>query len=149
MYSTAATRLNVEFHSNLCWCHTLADWNGLSLLQWDDAHWSPDHLIQADASGAWGCGAFWQGHWLQWCWPLEWVTHNFMVKGLVPIVLSCAIWGRKLAGSKVFFECDNSSVVAADNRHYAKEQTAMHFLRSLWFFVAHFDIDVKCKHIAG
>jgi len=25
----------------------------------------------------------------------------------------------------------------------------MHLLRSLWFFVAHFDIDIKCKHIAG
>jgi len=126
MYSTAAklrklhfnTGLNVEFRSDLCWWHIfLADWNGLSLLQWDDEHWSPDHLIQTDASGAWGCGAFWQGRWLQWCWSLEWVTHNIMVMELVPIVLSCAIWGRKLAGNKVLFECDNSSVVAAVNKH--------------------------------
>ena len=85
-----------------------------------------DHLIQTDASGAWGCEAFWQGHWLQWCWPLEWVTHNIMVMELVPIDLRCAIWGRKLAGSKVLY---NSSVVAAVNRHYTKEQTAMHLLK--------------------
>ena len=72
-----------------------------------------------------------------------------MVKELVPIVLSCAVWGRKLAGSRVLIECDNSSVVAAVNNHYTRDQIAMHLLRSLWFFVAYFDIDVKCKHIAG
>ena len=49
----------------------------------------------------------------------------------------------------MLIESDNSSVVIAINKHYTKDQTAMHLLRSLWFFVAHFDIDVKCKHIAG
>ena len=68
---------------------------------------------------------------------------------LVPIVLSCGVWGRQLSGSQVLFECDNSSVVDAVNNHYTKEQTAMHLLWSLWFFVAHFDINVRCKHIAG
>jgi len=65
MYLTAAklrklhfnTKLNVKFHLCLCWWHTfLADWNGLSLLWWDDKHWTPDHLIQTDASGVWGYG---------------------------------------------------------------------------------------------
>ena len=158
MYVTAAkvrelhfyTRLNVEFRSDLCWWHTfLTDWNGLSLLRWNDNNWSPSHIIQTDASGSWGCGAFWEGQWLQWCWPPEWAQYNIMIKELVPIVLSCAVWGKQLAGSKVLFECDNSSVVAAVNKQYTREPTAMHLLRGLWFFVAYFDIDVKCKHIAG
>ena len=72
-----------------------------------------------------------------------------MVKELAPIVLSCAVWGRQLAGSQVLIECDNFSVVTAVNKHYAREQKVMHLLRCLWFFVAHFDIDVRCKHIAG
>ena len=72
-----------------------------------------------------------------------------MVKELVPIVLSCAVWGRKLSGSRVLIECDNSSVVAAVNNHYTRDQIAMHLLCSLWFFVAYFDIDFKCKHIVG
>ena len=72
-----------------------------------------------------------------------------MAKELVPIVLSCAVWGKQVAGGRVLIECDNSSVVAAVNKHYAREQKVMHLLRSLWFFVAHFDINVKCKHIAG
>ena len=158
MYATAAklrelhfhTKLNVAFRSDLCWWHTfLTDWNGYSLLRWDDSIWAHNHLIQTDASGAWGCGAFWNGQWFQWRWPPEWAQHHIMVKELVPIVLSCTVWGRELAGNRVLVECDNSSVVIAVNKHYARDQTAMHLLRSLWFFVAHFDIDLKCKHIAG
>ena len=41
--------------------------------------------------------------------------------------------GRRLARSRVLIECDNSSVVAAVNKHYTKEKVAMHLLRSLIF----------------
>jgi len=73
MYAIAAkvreldfyTRLNLEFRLDLCWWHTfLTDWNGLGLLCWNDSTWSPSHTIQTDASGSWGCGAFWDGQWL-------------------------------------------------------------------------------------
>ena len=49
----------------------------------------------------------------------------------------------------MLFECDNSSVVAAINRQYTREPEAMHLLRCLWFFVAYFDLDVRCIHIVG
>ena len=74
MYATAAklkethfyVRLNAELHSDLCWWHTLlTEWNGLSLLHWDDNNWIPNHLIQTDASRAWGYDAFWDGQWLK------------------------------------------------------------------------------------
>ena len=103
MYATAAklknlhyhTRLNLEFCSDLCWWDTfLTEWNGLSLLRWDNKEWTPNHLIQTDASGAWGCGSFWKGQWFQWAWPPEWAHLNITVKELVPIVLSCAVWGK-------------------------------------------------------
>ena len=158
MYATAAklrelhfhTRLNVEFRSDLCWWHTfLTDWNGLSLLRWDDSEWIPNYSIQTDASGVWGCASYWNGQWFQWAWPPEWTHLNIMVKELAPIVLSCAVWGRYLSGRRILFECDNSSVVSAVNKHYTREQNAMHLLRCLWFFVAHFDIDIKCRHIPG
>ena len=74
---------------------------------------------------------------------------NIMVKELIPIVLSCVVWGWQLAGKCMLIECDNSSIVVAVSKQYTKEQAAMHLLQSLCFFVAHFDIDLKCKHIAG
>ena len=78
MYAVAAKlrelhfyiKLNVAFRSDLCWWHTfLTDWNGYSLLRWDNSTWAHDQLMQTDASGAWGCGSFWNGQWIQWCWP--------------------------------------------------------------------------------
>ena len=59
------------------------------------------------------------------------------------------VWGRQWSGKQVLFECDNSSVIAAVNGHYTREPEAMRLLQCLWFFVAYFDIDVICKHIAG
>jgi len=116
-------------------------WNGLSLLRWDDQDWTLNYIIQTDASETWGCGSFWMGNWFQWAWPPEWTDINIMAKELVPIVLSCAVWGKQLAGHRVLFECDNSSVVAAVNRQYMKAPELMQLLRCLRFFVAHFDIE--------
>ena len=107
------------------------------------------YSIQTDASGAWGCGAYFQGHWLQWKWPAQWVPVNIMAKELAPIVLSCCVWGPQLAKHSVLFECDNSSVVAALANGTAKDNVAMHLLRVLWFFVGHYDIELITKHIPG
>ena len=110
------TKLIVQFRSDLCWWHTfLTEWNGISLLRWDDDDWTPEYHVQTDASESWGCDAFWDGRWLQWRWAPEWT-------------LSCAVWRRQLAGNRVLIECDNSSAVARVNKHYTKEQVAMHLL---------------------
>jgi len=133
--------MNLEFRSNLCWWHTfLTDWNGLSLLWWVDSQpLDPDQCFRDLA--------FWSGQWFQWVWPPESVNLNIMAIELAPIVLSCVVWGRQLSGRWILFECDNSSVVSAVNKHYTKEQNAMHLLRCLWFFVTHFDMDARCRHI--
>ena len=73
----------------------------------------PDIYIQTDASGSWSRGSFFLGKWLQWEWPNKWLSSNIMAKELVPIVLSCAVWGPELTKHVVCVQCDNSSVVAA------------------------------------
>lgn len=50
--------------------------------------------FSSDASGSWGCGAVWGQHWLQWQWAGKWSIQHIMVKGLVSIVLACAVWGE-------------------------------------------------------
>ena len=74
---------------------------------------------------------------------------NIMVKELAPIVISCSVWGPQLAKHSVLFECDNSSVVAALSNGTAKDNAVMHLLRVLWFFIAHYDIELIPKHIPG
>ena len=75
MYNAAAkvqemdhyTRLNKDFRSDLYWWHTfVTSWNGISFLRVALADPTPQVTIQTDASGTWGCGAFFEGRWLQW-----------------------------------------------------------------------------------
>ena len=53
------------------------------------------------------------GHWLQWKWPVGLRKETIMAKELVPIVLSCVVWGREMVWKVVLFQCDNIGVVAA------------------------------------
>ena len=156
MYSVAArvqeldyfTHLNKEFKSNLYWWHLFFDkWNGISFLQPQKT--IPMLTIQTDASGAWECAGFFPGKWFQLGWTQEWAPKAIMAKELVPIVISCATWGPLLVRKSVLFQCDNTVVVAAVSKSSAKEPVVMHLLRSMWFFVAHFDISISIEQISG
>jgi predicted ATP-grasp superfamily ATP-dependent carboligase len=72
-----------------------------------------------------------------------------MAKELVLIVISCAVWGPLLSRKSVLFRCDNTGVVAAVKKGSAKEPLVMHLLRTLWFFVAHFDVSINIEHVPG
>ena len=72
-----------------------------------------------------------------------------MVKELVPVVLSCAVWGSLLARQNVLLYCDNLSLVSAINKGSTKASIVMHLLHCLWFFCAYFDITLTASHIPG
>ena len=72
-----------------------------------------------------------------------------MARGLVPIILSCGVWGPYLTRQCILFQCNNYSLVAAINRVSSKHPLVMHLLRCLWLFVALYDIDMVAEHIAG
>ena len=133
----------------LYWWHLfIHHWNSLSLLHQPGNAELPSYCIQRDASGAWECGAIFGKHWLQWPWSEEWSTMGITAKELATIVLCCAIWGPILARCHVLFQCDNNSLVSAINKGYSKDPVIMRLLRSLWFFVAVFDIKICVEHIA-
>ena len=106
------TGQNKDFHFDLTWWHTfLAKWNGISLLCNLLPSKKHDCCIQTDASGSWGCAAFFEGKWLQLPWDKGWAPVGIMAKELAPIVLSIAVWGSKLVKKYVLFQCDNMNVV--------------------------------------
>ena len=110
----------------------------------------PECCIQTDASGTWGCEGIFKQHWLQLSWPTEWSTTGIMAKELVPIFISCSIWGPLLAGHRVLCQCDNQSLVISINKGYSRDPLVMHLLRYLWlFFLAVYDIKVRAEHITG
>ena len=58
-------RLTSEFRSNLaCWATFLGPWNGVKMMSQADAP-LPSIKVTSDASGSWGCGAFWSQSWFQ------------------------------------------------------------------------------------
>ena len=72
-----------------------------------------------------------------------------MTKELLPVVISCAIWGSALYQKSIGVQCDNTGAVSAINKGSSKDKTAMHLLRCLWFFAALFQIRITATHIAG
>ena len=64
-------RLNQEFRSDLLWWKTFAlHWNGAALISDLDLH--QPIIVTSDASGSWGCGAWYD----QWWFQLKWDEHS-------------------------------------------------------------------------
>jgi len=127
-YATAARakllshrpRLTAEFKSDLrWWLLFVTSWNGVSFLHCSQEATFNYHLW-TNASGKWGCGAKFVDQWLQFRWPPEWTPITIMAKELVPIILSCVVWGRRLNRKKVHFFCDNLSLVDSIKKVHPK-----------------------------
>ena len=59
--------LNVGFHSDLAWWQEfITSWNGISFLP--PAQSCPTLEMASDASGSWGCGAWYENSWFQIPW---------------------------------------------------------------------------------
>jgi len=144
------TRLNVAFCSDLLWWYAfLQSWNGLSILHHPALPVLPDFLAYTDALGVWGCAVVFDSQWLQCQWPLELLDTGIMAKELILILFTCIVWGAQLSQHHINFQCDNASLVMAINKGSSKDKLVMHLLQCLWFFVAHFDIQVTATHLPG
>ena len=149
-------RLNLSFRSDILWWDTFAaSWNGVSLLKptaEECVH------VWTDASGAFGCGAFVPASqdWFQFKWPDSYLAEgvqlkeeSIALKELLPIVMSCAIWGRDWASRTATMHCDNLGVVSLVNSGYSRVPQIMHLLRCLFFIRARFQLDVWAVHVPG
>ena len=143
-------RLSRESQADIEWWNTfISSWNGSSILRPVGGQ-NPDVEVWSDASGGWGCGAYWRTRWFQ----LPWLTvpiasHGIAAKELLSIVLAAAIWGHEWRGRTVRFRCDNYAAVAAVNNLSAREHLLCHHLRSLFFISARFDIDIIALYTPG
>ena len=85
-------------------------------------------VVTLDASGNWGCAYTSTGEWFMLQWPL---------------------WGRRWLGGSVVCRCNNAAVVAILKSGWCKDELAMHLLRSLFFWLAMFQVLVVAEHITG
>ena len=68
----------------------------------DDKKACPDMVLTSDASGAWGCGAFWHSYWFQFQWSDSTREFHITVKELLPIVFATAVWGQHWENKNLF-----------------------------------------------
>ncbi len=147
-------RLNTGFRADLAWWREFTqEWNGTSFIS-TPAHY-PAAEITSDASGSWGCGAWYGESWFQIQWDSRSQDLPIACKELIPIVVACATWGKAWRGSRVICHCDNQVVVACLRSRTSKHAGLMHLLRCLVFIEAHFDchlcptyISTKDNHLA-
>ena len=144
-------RLNKEFRADVEWWHLfLSDWNGVSMLRKVQME-SPDAEFWSDASGSWGCGAFWSSQWLQ----MQWIpgsvlsTASIATKEFFPILLAGIMWGEAWHGCTIRCNCDNEAVVHIINGRYARDPLLAHMLRCLFFICAHHQWSLVARHTPG
>ena len=142
-------RLNIEARSDiLWWAQFITHWNGLSMMQ-KARRSNPDVILTSDASGSWGCGAFYADSWFQLQWPAALLDSHITVKELLPIVIAAGIWGAQWANKFVLCRCDNEAVVHIINTGTSKDPTVMCLMRCLYFITAKFDMTLSAVHLAG
>ncbi len=143
-------RLNANFKSDLAWWTLfLHSWNGSAMMSSSQPP-SPSAVVTSDASGCWGCGAYWHSQWFQLAWPdARSAELSIMAKELVPIVMAAAVWGHEWRHCVVLCRCDNSAVVSVLKTRTAKEPAVMHLLRCLHFYEAYYECKLIAEHLPG
>ena len=143
-------RLNKNFKSDLSWWSIfLPTWNGVGVMSSVSRSLVRQQLT-TDASGKWGCGGYTStGEWFMLEWPYSWKSIHITVKELLTIVMGAALWGKQWQGGSVVCRCDNAAVVAILKSGWCKDNMAMHLLRSLFFWLAMYQVSILNEHIPG
>ena len=87
--------------------------------------------------------------WFQWQWDTCTINDSIAVKGLFPILLATALYGKHWKGCSIVCRCDNQAVVAVVRSRYAANDRLMHLLQVLFFLEAHHNFHLVAEHIAG
>ena len=140
-------RMNVDVRSDLVWWDQfLVEWNGVGVIPNQDI---PVATLHTDASGNWGCAAVTGKSLFQWEWKERAREWHIATKELLPIVLSCLLWGKQWTGMVVGCYCDNTAAVEVLNGGYSKDEVMMHLVRCLFFISEHFRFVVEAVHLPG
>ena len=109
----------------------------------------PDHMVWSDASGTWGCGAYWRTRWFQYPWTESGIEWSIAVKEMIPVMWGCFVWGEEWKNGVVQWNCDNIAVVEVINRGSTKDTHLAHLLRCIHFAEAKHNFMLVAQHVQG
>ena len=120
-------------------------WNGTAFLPLNQ----PLTSLNSDASGSWGCSAFWNEKWLQFQWTEQFKPQNISAIELALVLLSVAIWGRLWSEHHHLCHCNIQEAVAVINKALAKDNTQDHILCCISFYAAHYSFSTSTCYAPG
>jgi hypothetical protein len=128
------------------WRDFMSEWDGKALLL-DKTPVSPLQF-QTDACTGVGCGAFFEGDWLQerWC---EGISDHINTLEVFPVLLSARKWASHWQGRHVVVWTDNTATLYAINKGTSKTPVVMSWLRELFYLSAVNNFRITARHIPG
>ena len=129
---TAAARADLQW-----WAEFLPRWSGtFPLLHPDDR--DTDAILYTDSSRR-GMGACYGGRWWAFPWPAaldETSAPSMTFLELIPLLVSCLVWGGAWRGKRVRVFSDNMGVVGCVGRGWSGDHRIMALVRHLLFSAA-------------
>ena len=142
-------RLNADARADITWWKVFAErWNGISMF-WPVLKLSPTVIVVSDASGSWGCGAYWGSHWFQLQWPPTLREFSIQIKEFIPLIVATVLFGCHWQSQVVQFQVDNQAVVEVVSSIYSRNAHLMHLTRLLVFLAARCTFWFSAIHVPG
>ncbi|XP_041368574.1 uncharacterized protein LOC121382952 [Gigantopelta aegis] len=149
-------RINASLRADLLmWLTFLRNFNGQTYFT--ESTWTGNSVLNlfTDSTGSveLGCGAYFNGQWVYFQWPSHWrgskIMKDITFLELVPVVLSMAIWGERLANCKILFHVDNMALVSILNKQTSKDKHVMNLIRPFVYYAMRNNIIFRAVHVAG
>ena len=137
------------------WLEFLDKFNGECYLP--ERFWSANDTLKlfSDSTGnpTLGCGAYFDGDWIQFRWPESWALEEFMSDmsflEFVPVLLAMFTWVAKLRNKKIILRIDNQALVSIINSRTSKSKFVMHLLRPFVLLTMCNNVQFKAVFIQG
>lgn len=119
--------------------------------------WSANDTLRlfSDSTGnpTLGCGAYFNGDWIQFSWPEPWALEEFMSDmsflEFVPVLLAMFTWMTKLRNKKIILRIDNQALVSIINSPTSKSTFVMQLLRPFVLLTMCNNVQFKAVFIQG
>ncbi len=134
------------------WLEFLPTWNGSARFIDPSAIAAHDLDLFTDASGTYGCGAYYQGSWFHYAWqPHQRLSDQVSIQWqeLFAIVSAAMTWGHLWSSKRIRLFCDNMAIVHAWQNKSARHPRILSLLRRLLMTAAQHNFAVAFTHLPG
>ena len=138
----------------MMWLQFLSKFNGDCFFNYADWVSSENLELFTDAAGSsqLGCGAYFNGQWAYFKWPVHWeasIFKDITYLELIPIVLAFCCWSKSMTSKRIILWSDNEALTKIINKKSSKNKRVMTLIRYLMLSLLHDNIQVRARHIEG